>query len=303
MSNNNIYQVLKESDLDEILSDYAQHIVIVMFSSKTCIPCMKIKPRFITMSNEHPDCFFVYIDIDNFDDKTSKYLGTIQSTPKFSYFFNKQEIAYVLGVNEEAINGTLIHLKDKIESKRKEYIEIEQQKQQHQQYQQQNNFHQYTNDDQIISMKLDMLKKIYELQKAGFKITKKYGLDDSLEDMINEYEFHQNQNHKSSQIKEQIQQNPQSNSIIDVVDNQVQIQVPSIDYSQLEMIKKQEQIKKIQELQRLNQIMQMQQLYRLQQQQQQQLKQLHKFKESKEQNKQNENEQNEQIEGKENKNK
>jgi len=43
----NIFQVIKEDHLDEILSNYMQNLVLVMLSSKTCGPCKIIKPKFV----------------------------------------------------------------------------------------------------------------------------------------------------------------------------------------------------------------------------------------------------------------
>ena len=85
MINNNIYQVTNEQDLDEILNDHVHNLTILMFSSQTCSPCKEIKPIFINTARKYTDCFFVYIDINKFQNTTFKYTETVNITPKFSY--------------------------------------------------------------------------------------------------------------------------------------------------------------------------------------------------------------------------
>ncbi len=110
----NIFQVLKETDLDEIMNDHNQNLVVVMFSTKTCRPCMRIKPKFVDMAKENGECFFVYIDLNNFENTEYKYTKTVEATPKFSYYFNNVEIADVMGADESVVSKTLSHLKNKI---------------------------------------------------------------------------------------------------------------------------------------------------------------------------------------------
>lgn len=117
---NNLFRVIKSSDLDEILRDHNDNIVIVMYSSKTCGPCMNIKPRFCAMAKEHADCFFVYIDIYNFDDPKRKYLANLKGTPKFGFYFADTEITEVLGPNDKLLTDTLVAIKNRYETIRKE---------------------------------------------------------------------------------------------------------------------------------------------------------------------------------------
>ena len=121
---NNIFQVLKETDLDEIMNDHTQNLVIVMYSTKTCGPCMRIKPKFVSLSRENTDCFFVYIDLNIFEDTSFKYTRSVRGTPKFSYYFNNVEIACVMGADESVVVSTLANLKNKINLNKKELEEI-----------------------------------------------------------------------------------------------------------------------------------------------------------------------------------
>lgn len=117
---NNLFRVIKSSDLDEILRDHNDSIVVVMYSSKTCGPCMNIKPRFCAMAKENADCFFVYIDIYNFEDPKRKYLANLKGTPKFGFYFADTEITEVLGPNDKLLTDTLVAIKNRYETIRKE---------------------------------------------------------------------------------------------------------------------------------------------------------------------------------------
>ena len=83
----NLYQVVKSEDLDEIILSNPNKLIICMFSSKNCPPCSKIKPIFINYSKEHTDTLFIYVDV-MFEDKERKYLTHIEVTPMFLFFFN-----------------------------------------------------------------------------------------------------------------------------------------------------------------------------------------------------------------------
>ena len=62
---NNIFQVVNEAHLDEILNEHQQGLTVLMLSSKVCEPCKMIKPVFIQLSKQNSDCIFVYIDRKN----------------------------------------------------------------------------------------------------------------------------------------------------------------------------------------------------------------------------------------------
>ena len=116
----NIFQVVSETHLDEILDKYSQNIVVIMFSSKSCPPCMMVKPKFINLSKTNPDCFFVYVDLSSFDQPTHKYDSEIKCTPTFVYYFNKYQVASVTGPYETQIVKVIQNLRNQIDKKKKE---------------------------------------------------------------------------------------------------------------------------------------------------------------------------------------
>lgn len=287
----NLYQVLSSTDVDEILEEHVESLVVIMFSSKSCSPCRQVKPTFVQSSKDNPNCYFLYIDIGNFEDKNLTYLNNVKGTPKFSYFFNNQEIAYILGGDKEVYNNTLHDLKNRIEAKKREILLYE------------------SENKQKEEMKRNMLNNLFEIQKAGVRLSKTYNMNSDYNEMKWEYEFHQRmmnqQNDENSaqhtnvdnHITEQHQQNQQqiqsnqqnflqnqqqtqknqqeqnNNNYND--NNYSQSQYPQINQNDTES-QKQEKLKKIKELNNLNHVMQMQQMMKIQQ--------LRKLQQMKEQN-------------------
>jgi len=120
MSTTNLYQVIKEEDLKEILNDHIHELTVIMFSSNKCQPCKTILPTFVQTAQQRSDCFFVYIDVLTYIDKTRKYTEKLKCTPRFSYYYNNQEIAYVIGKDEKLFTNTLNDLIYRIKEKKAE---------------------------------------------------------------------------------------------------------------------------------------------------------------------------------------
>jgi thiol-disulfide isomerase/thioredoxin len=343
---NNLFQVLKEPDLDEIIEDHPENIVLIMFSSKTCGPCMSIRPKFISMANENPDCFFVYVDIPSFQNTTGKYTSNVEGTPNFVFFFNTQQIASVMGAQEETLVATLRHLKMKIqEMKRATQERMMEQKnpsdqvptqvmkaqeqalpptqnvpvvppQEHeqvpvlQQQQQQPDYVAPTTPTAPsvptvptvpFELKLDVLKRLYDLYQRGVKLSKNYGIDSDYEEMVWEYNMHVDNINRlqQAQVPEQAQANQhmsEQQRNLSAVQETMQDQLHESELErqkkelidrQIQQLKKQEQIRKIQELNRLNNMVQVQQVYKLQQ-----LRNLQKMKENANKSKSDDNDDN-----------
>ena len=121
MSNQNIFQVTSEKHLDEILNDNYDKLSIIMFSSNNK-SCKEFIPTFYSISRDNPDCFFVYLDINNFEEDKlhSKYTKNIQHTPKFLYFYNRHNMANVNVPDRDTFIETMMFLKDKINSYKSE---------------------------------------------------------------------------------------------------------------------------------------------------------------------------------------
>ena len=245
--NQNIFQVINETHLDEILSQHMRDLVVIMLSSKNCGPCKTIKPRFVELSKQHKDIFFVYVDRTNYDVMENKYFADYLFTPTFLFYFGGNRVAFIEGNHEESLIKIIMILKQKIEEKRQEILQKEKTIENHIQNLQNVplNVPQNNTAAELVQKKINGLNKLRELVQQGAKLTKSYNLDSDIDDINFEVRFQ-----TDPQFKQQIlnyKQQPQPTSHND------------------EAPQKQEQVKQIQELNMLHQKMQMQSLQKLQQ--------------------------------------
>ena len=96
---NNIFRVLNEGDLEEILEINKFKVVVVMYSNKNCGPCKKIKPQFVSLAKEHPNSYFVYVDLGDFKITDNKYTKYISGTPQFVFYISNKYAHNILGPN------------------------------------------------------------------------------------------------------------------------------------------------------------------------------------------------------------
>ena len=284
----NIYQVVKEIHLDELLTNNMQTLAVIMLSSKTCGPCKRIKPKFVDLSKQNKDTLFIYIDIDNYEVINNKYFQDYKNvTPTFVFYFGGVKIAFIEGAHDQSLIQAITFLKQKIEDKKQEIMKkekiLETQKIQELQDVQininQNNDNndsaaigetrKVSSDVELLNKKMDLLNKLRELAQKGVSVSK-YDLNSDYNQMLYEYQL------KLNVLAQQLQPQPQQQQ------QQQQPQQPQQQQHELnnQDLKKQEQVKKIQELDKLHQRMQMQSFQKLQQ-----LKMIQMMKEQQEKNK------------------
>jgi thiol-disulfide isomerase/thioredoxin len=273
----NIFQVLNETHLEEIMTNHIRNLVVVMLSSKECPPCKAIKPKFVGLAKKNTDVFFIYVDRSNYNVMANKYFASFEFTPTFIFYFGGNQIAFVEGANEENLIKTLTILKQKIEEKRQELQkqQIPQQnlQQNPQQSPQQNP--QFNAQSELVQKKIVGLNKLRELVGKGVQLTKGYNLNSDLDDINLEIRFQTDPQFRQYIIAQQTnqQQMPQQMPQQQAAPTMPQSSQPD------ELSKKHEQVKQIQELDMLNQKMQMQSFQKLQQ-----LKQMKRLKEQQESN-------------------
>ena len=256
MSTQNIFQVQKENDLDEILSKNSDKLTVVMFSSATCGPCVNFKPIFLSVSRENPDCFFIYLDVSKFQQTEYKYLKNLKGTPKFSYYYNKYNMADVLGSDKKVFMETMFFLKNKIRERNYEIQKETINKQQEQLVQQQQQTTQNQDPQKIFNDKLEMLQKLHALTQQGIVLSQNYGIESDLHEMIQDY---------VKQTTPKPVSEPTSEISLTNAKPVVELSASTpISNEQLLQQKKQEQLKKIQELYQANKVLQMQQAMKLQ---------------------------------------
>lgn len=285
----NIFQVINETHLDEILLQHMRDLVIIMLSSKTCPPCKIIKPKFIELSKSHKDVFFVYVDRSNYNGTTNKYFAEYEFTPTFLFYFGNNRVAFIEGSHEESLIKILMILKQKINEKRQEIqqkekiIENQIQNLQNQPLDIQNNIaiqelnpiNEVNNANahtELTQRKINGLNKLRELVQKGIKLTSSYNLDSDIDDINFEIRFQTDPQfkqyiltHKQQSIAQQTNELTQQNgNFTSPAVRTTQSTQSSTAELQPIALRKQEQVKQIQELNMLNQKMQMESLQKLQ---------------------------------------
>ena len=311
----NLFQVISENNLDEILSNNPQKLILIMLSSKNCGPCKIIKPKFVGLSKQHNDVFFIYVDITNYAITTNKYFAEYEYTPTFLFYFNGSKVAFIKGARKQSLYNTLTVVKQKIEEKRHELMQreklLEMQKlqdlqnmsfninhtnqnlPQHNTQQPQQPQQNDMNNSDLLQKKIDALNKLRELVQHGIKLTRPYNLESEYDDIIFELQFQTNpqfrqqflKNNQPSNESQNVQtsfeiqpQNTHNQQYVNQTPRDVEPPKQTND-AQIQLQKKQDQVRQIQELNMLNQKMQMESFQKLQQ-----LKRIQLMKEQQERN-------------------
>lgn len=119
--NQNLFKVLSEEDMDEILDDNSRRIVVVMYASKTRGKSMKLD--FAKIAEKNKDTFFVYLDVNDYKDKTYKYTKDLERLPKFVLYYNHDMAAHVIGEDKDALIKVLLKVKELIADRLRKEME------------------------------------------------------------------------------------------------------------------------------------------------------------------------------------
>jgi len=191
----NIFQVVNETHLDHIMKDNMQKLILIMFSSEMCKPCKVFKPKFVNMAKTNKNVLFIYIDNMNYTGTENKYFKECTVTPTFLYYFSNTVVAYIRGIDENALIENLLNIEKKIEARKKQLslsslssvplssplpvekqIEVEKPK--------------FTNPDtELMQKKIFLFNKLTELYNSGVKLTGAYTIDSDYDDLLFEYRY------------------------------------------------------------------------------------------------------------------
>ncbi len=192
----NIFQVINENNLDEILSHHMRDLVVIMLSGKNCSPCKAIKPKFVELSKQYKDIFFVYVDITNYTTVGNKYFSEYEFTPTFLFYFGYSKIAFIEGAHEQSLVKTLLTLKQKIEEKKRilqlEILELQKQQQREQQEQQKQQKQQQKKNLEMLELQQQQEQQQQEQQQEQQEIISGLPIDDNTqvyENQLNDNSF------------------------------------------------------------------------------------------------------------------
>ena len=100
--NSNIYQVLHESDLMEILTDNKNKLVSVMITDNSVLNSTvnkQLKQKYYDLSKKNSDMFFTYIDLKNFKVSPNQQFTKDIQIPRFGIYVNFKEACIVEGLD------------------------------------------------------------------------------------------------------------------------------------------------------------------------------------------------------------
>lgn len=274
--NQNIFQVINEDHVDEILTQHRLNLTIVMLSAKNCGPCKHIKPAFVNLAKQYKDIFCVYIDRDNYLVTKGKHFMEYESTPTFVFYFDNKKITEIIGSHEPALLKVVLEIRQKIEIARQQYYEQEKAFQMQKMQELEKNFpvQQNINVPNEVPQKSDktlnmnnhpttelVMQKMEILNKLRSFGVKNYTLDTDFEELVMAYQYHMSlrSNNQPSQSQSQPQPQPQQPlPQLQILPQQVPSQQQNMNNNDL--LKKQEQVKQICELDKLHQMMQLESL-------------------------------------------
>ena len=109
----NIYIVLNENDMDEILIKNTNTMIIILYISKKEDAYINIRRQYIDISRVLQNEIFLFVDVNEFKNTVGKYIKKIE-IPLIEFYFNKAMIAYTSGFNKEMIIKSIFSLKTKL---------------------------------------------------------------------------------------------------------------------------------------------------------------------------------------------
>lgn len=112
----NIFKVLTEIDVDEILTNNSDSLSVIMFSTNPCQACSEIKPKFIELAGKYTDCVFLYVDCSIYNPSTNnKYTSDVKKVPMFKLYYKTNLVAVVNGKKYVSIANTIQYVYTEIE--------------------------------------------------------------------------------------------------------------------------------------------------------------------------------------------
>ena len=82
-------------------------LTVVDFNAEWCGPCRKLKPIFAKLAQEHPDCRFISVNVDEEEDLSDQY--RIKSLPTVILFREGKEIKRIVGFNPDALREAVLN--------------------------------------------------------------------------------------------------------------------------------------------------------------------------------------------------
>jgi DNA polymerase III gamma/tau subunit len=103
----NIYRVLNEEDLAELIEKNKFRVTVVIYTSKLNDIGKKIKKFLVELAYSYKESIFIYIDVDNFNTRNTI---NITRLPTSFIYFNRQAFYEIIGYDIEKIKSCFIEI-------------------------------------------------------------------------------------------------------------------------------------------------------------------------------------------------
>lgn len=107
----NIYKVINEEHLNEILENNLNTPVVALYTSKLNDSNMNLKKFLKYTSSKIKDFMFLYIDVDNYINNTTIH---VKSLPTTYIFLNKRSLCVISGKNTAKITEGINYVHSRI---------------------------------------------------------------------------------------------------------------------------------------------------------------------------------------------
>lgn len=85
--------------LEDFLEPNDDSLTLVMYGRSSCGNCRKVKPKFKKIGNEHETVFFVYNDIDKYNENI--FVDDLEIIPHFALFRGMKVIDEQIGIEDD----------------------------------------------------------------------------------------------------------------------------------------------------------------------------------------------------------
>uniref|UniRef100_A0A0G4HY06 Thioredoxin domain-containing protein n=1 Tax=Chromera velia CCMP2878 TaxID=1169474 RepID=A0A0G4HY06_9ALVE len=97
-----------DGQLEEIFKGVTEKLIVVAFLSKKSLPCNKMYPYLVTLSNEFPNVVFIRIDTDLLELTANKY--AVNLLPSFQFYINGIKQGEFSGASENRLRQSVSEL-------------------------------------------------------------------------------------------------------------------------------------------------------------------------------------------------
>jgi len=164
---NNIFQVINEDQLNDIIKFKTNNLILVMFEMTQCKPSSFIKPYFVELSKSNKDVYFIIINFDKYKSTNKQHIIDIESTPTFKFYYQTKMLYSFTGggvEEKELLISQIKYLKE--------------------------NLNAFVSDD--LEKKQEIIKKINGFKEYGIETKKNLSINNSLEELQKELDFYSN---------------------------------------------------------------------------------------------------------------